>query len=119
MRVLVCGSRDFYDRDFLFSTLDSIHAKTPITEVIEGEAKGADKLSAAWAVTNNIPVRKFPADWTRYGRGAGPVRNRQMLVEGQPNLVVAFSYDIANSRGTKNMMEQSRLHGVEVLFYGR
>jgi hypothetical protein len=30
------------------------------------------------------------ADWKRLGRKAGPIRNQRMLVEGKPDLVVAF-----------------------------
>lgn len=57
-----------------------------------------------------IPVRVFPADWETHGRAAGHIRNRQMLVEGKPDIVVAF----AGGRGTQNMINQARKAGVTV-----
>lgn len=119
MRVLICGSRDFMDAEFLNSTLDMLHSKYHFTCVIEGEAMGADKLSAAWAARNDVPVEKYPADWNRYGRGAGPVRNKQMITSGKPDRVIAFSYAIAASKGTANMMRQAEQHDIPVEFYGK
>lgn len=86
MKVLVCGGRDFDDMDLVERTLDAID----VTEIIEGGAQGADRLAREWAEFRRVPVRTFKADWKRYGRGAGPQRNQQMLDEGQPDLVVAF-----------------------------
>ncbi len=112
MKVLVCGSRHFTDYKLLEEVLDEIHKETEITEIIEGEARGADRLSADWAVRNNIPVRRFPALWDVHGRAAGPIRNQQMLDEGKPQMVVAFRGP--NSRGTQNMIDQSIKAGLSV-----
>ena len=81
-----------------------------MTEIIEGGAKGADKLAREWAASRGIPVRTFKADWRRYGRGAGPQRNEQMLDEGKPDLVVAFP----GGSGTASMMRLARAAGVRV-----
>ena len=109
MKVLVCGSRHFSDR----AKLDSILSTLPITEVIEGEARGADRLSRDWAVEHKIPTKRFPANWELYGKRAGPIRNSQMLKEGQPELVVAFL--APNSRGTADMIAKAKAAGVETL----
>lgn len=108
MRVLVCGSRDFNDYETLEKELNGYD----ITEVIEGEARGADKLSRVYAEHRGIPVKGYPADWTLFGRRAGPIRNRQMLTEGKPDCVVAFRGP--NSRGTQNMIDQATKAGVPV-----
>ncbi len=118
MKVLICGSRNFTDQKFLFSQMDELHRRTPITTVIEGEAQGADTLGRFWAEANNIPVLRFPADWDKHGRAAGPIRNKQMLVEGKPDLVVEFSYNIAESRGTTNMLTQAKGAGVPTMLFG-
>lgn len=116
MRILVCGSRDYSDSMRLNAELDLIHAKRRIHLVIEGEAKGADVLAREWAESRGIPVWKFPAEWKKYGLGAGPVRNERMLDEGKPELVIAFpSKGLANSKGTKNMVNQARAAGVETI----
>jgi len=92
MRLLVTGGRDFADRDFLFATLDRLHAEHGFTLLIHGDARGADRLAGEWAQERGVPILACPADWKRFGRGAGPKRNRQMLAE-KPDLVVAFPGD--------------------------
>ena len=116
MRVLVCGSRDFQAGTGLFEALDMLHMEHELTLIIEGEAKGADTLAREWAEMRDIPVLKFPADWKKYGRAAGPIRNKQMLDEGKPDLVMAFpSNGLKNSKGTKNMVEQARAAGITTI----
>jgi hypothetical protein len=108
MRVLVCGSRNFTDYNLLEKTLEAL----AITTVIEGEARGADKLARVYAKRRGLDVIPFPALWDKHGKAAGPIRNKQMLVEGRPELVVAFRGP--NSRGTQNMIDQATKAGIEV-----
>jgi hypothetical protein len=110
MRVLVCGGRDYADRAKVFATLDAIHAETPITMLIQGGARGADKLGFYWACERKVLGCQFNARWDLYGKRAGPIRNGEMLTEGKPDLVVAFS----GGSGTANMTSQARAAGVEV-----
>jgi hypothetical protein len=96
----------------MYAALDTMPT---ITVIIEGEARGADTYARVYAERNNIPIEKYPADWKRYGLAAGPIRNRQMLMEGKPDLVMAFAKTtLAESRGTKNMVKQARKAGVRV-----
>lgn len=112
MRVLVCGGRTFHNVALAVATLDGIHAETPISEIISGASKGADRIGEYWARLNKIRLLRFPADWKRYGnRAAGPIRNRQMLDEGKPDLVVAFP----GGKGTRNMVRQAFDAGVKIL----
>jgi predicted Rossmann-fold nucleotide-binding protein len=111
MRVLVCGGRNFDDALTLGSWLGGIHKKQGITLLIEGGARGADHMARRFAEWAGIPVKTFNADWEKHGRAAGPIRNKQMLEEGKPDLVVAFD----GGRGTADMMRQARAAGVEVL----
>ena len=110
MKLLVCGGRDFNDRDFLFKSLDQLHAEHHFSLLIHGGAKGADKLAGEWAADRGIEFKIFPADWDQYGRSAGMIRNRQMLNQ-KPDLVVAFS----GGRGTQNMINISEAAGVNVI----
>lgn len=116
MRVLVCGSRDYRSAETVFDTMEALHREHRFTEVIEGEATGADTLGRQWAEYRRLPVRKFPADWKKYGKAAGPIRNKQMLDEGKPDLVVAFPLNgLENSKGTKNMVKQARAAGIKTI----
>ena len=107
MRVLVCGGRNFVDMPLLEGTLDELRP----TEIIHGGATGADEMAGAWADRHKIPVQVFKASWGRYSNYAGPERNRRMLREGKPDLVVAFHGGV----GTKNMIELAEHAGVEVM----
>ena len=104
MRILVCGGRDFADIKMLDRVLGEIHSETPITALIHGQARGADNMAAYWAAQLGIPREAFPADWKAHGKAAGPIRNKQMLHEGKPDLVVAFP----GGRGTANMIKQAK-----------
>jgi cephalosporin hydroxylase len=110
-RVLVCGGRDYQDRAAVFGVLDGLHRVTPISAVISGMARGADALGAEWAKEQRVELAAYPADWTGHGRSAGPIRNRQMLAEAKPDLVVAFP----GGRGTADMISISEKAGVPVV----
>lgn len=116
MRFIVCGGRDYADKDFLFYALDYACAIVPITYVIQGEARGADALAKAWAKARSIPhSTEFLADWNRYGNSAGPKRNTEMLEKGKPHGVIAFPR--ANGlvgNGTTDMAFKATCAGLEV-----
>jgi len=101
MRVLICGGRDFSDRELMHGLLDRL--KPVIDVLIHGGAPGADIMAAEWAIHNDIATSSFPAAWAQHGRAAGPIRNRQMLTEGKPDVVFAFP----GGRGTENMVRQA------------
>lgn len=109
MRVLVCGGRDFNDWEMLCEELTDLWSHE-VEAIIHGGARGADSLAGEYARAVGVDEIVFRADWERHGRSAGPIRNRQMLVEGKPDLVVAFP----GGRGTANMIEQAMAAGVEV-----
>jgi predicted Rossmann-fold nucleotide-binding protein len=111
MRVLVCGGRDYTDYESLGYHLGTLRAKHSISLIIHGGQRGADTMAGTWARENNIPVQAYMAEWTRYDKAAGPIRNQRMLDEGKPDLVVAFP----GNRGTRRMVKQARDHGVDVL----
>lgn len=111
MRILVCGHREFDDWNLLCSTLEPYASSDNI--IIEGEAKGADFLARVWAKWQCMSYEPYPADWKTYGKAAGPIRNKQMLVEGKPDLVIAFL--AKGSIGTKDMIKQSKEAKVEVV----
>jgi hypothetical protein len=107
MKILVCGSRHFND----YELLERILNEYEISDIIHGDARGADRLAGQYGNKNEIPVHVFPAQWDLYGKGAGHIRNGQMLREGTPELVIAFRGP--NSRGTQNMIDQATKAGVE------
>jgi hypothetical protein len=105
MRVLICGGRDFNNYKMLCTVLDELNEKHNFSCVIEGEARGADRLSRAWANSRKIQVEPYPADWKTYWWGAaGPIRNQEMIDKGKPDMVIAFP----GNEGTADMLSRSR-----------
>lgn len=112
-KVIVCGSRDYFDRMRVNYVLDRVmYAEGPLF-IIHGGARGADQLAGEWAADRGIPCAIVPANWKTYGKGAGPIRNSWML-ELKPDLVVAFP----GGTGTANMISQAKEKGVRVMEVG-
>ena len=109
MKVLVTGGRDFSDRKLLFDTLDGTHINSGIDLLINGGAPGADALSSEWARGMEIQTMMFMADWIRYGKKAGPIRNQQMIDE-KPDLVLAFPGGV----GTADCVRRAEKAGIPV-----
>lgn len=107
LRVLVCGGRDYDDSANVWTCLESL----PISEVCHGAAPGADRLADYWVSQHEgVKVYAYPADWTRHGKAAGPIRNQKMLDEFKPDMVIAFP----GGRGTAHMVTIARAAGVRV-----
>jgi YspA, cpYpsA-related SLOG family len=111
LRVIFCGDRNWSDRGWITQVMTALKDNLGNFTVIEGEARGADSIARDVAESLGLPVLKFPADWDKYRKAAGPIRNNQMLTEGRADGVVAFHLDIQQSKGTTNMIIQARTAG--------
>lgn len=121
MKVLVCGGRDFKDKEKLYKALDGLleeyevigGIKVPFSElvIIEGGARGADRLAREWAIEKEIVVITYEAEWDTLGKAAGYIRNNRMLTEGKPDVVIAFP----GGRGTAMMVRIAKEAGVKVI----
>lgn len=111
MRVLVCGDRNWSDKKKIRARLSLCLVGTTI---IHGAARGADSIAGEVARELGFEVCEFPAEWERFGRAAGPIRNRQMIEEGHLDYILAFHSDLSKSKGTKNMVEQAKKVGIPV-----
>ena len=112
MRVLVCGGRAYSDADRVYSVLDMLHCKNPITCIIEGGAKGADFLACRWSASRGVADHsRFSADWALYGKSAGPKRNQRMIDEGKPDMVVAFP----GGSGTADMVKRAKTANIPII----
>lgn len=84
-------------------------------DIIQGNAKnGADRLCRKFCRDAGIKCYGFTANWDKYGKPAGMIRNRRMLTEGQPDLVVAFFAGRTRTPGTSGMVEYASRAGVPV-----
>lgn len=110
-RVIIAGGREFNDYDLLKKTMDNVLAnvRDDIT-VVCGQARGADTLGEQYAKERGYAVQYFPADWNRYGKVAGYIRNTMMAKNA--DALVAF-WD-GQSPGTGHMIQTAQSLGLKV-----
>src|SRR5687767_13652202 len=109
MRILVCGGRNYNNYLEVENTLD--HYTNGGDVIIHGAARGADSLADRYAVQEGLEREIYKPDWDRLGKAAGAIRNRQMLTEGKPDLVIAFPGGV----GTAHMVTIAKQAGIEVI----
>jgi len=110
MRVIVCGSRTWNNREAIERELRKLPRDSV---VIHGACDGADTIAGDIAEEIGLEVRSCPARWLDLGNGAGLIRNRFML-NLEPDKVIAFCLDILKSDGTRDMVSIARAKLVPV-----
>ncbi len=110
MKVIIAGGRDFNDYDLLCVNCDKALSLQTDIEIVSGTANGADKLGEKYAKEKGYPVKEFPADWDRYKKSAGYIRNKDMA--NYADALMAF-WD-GKSKGTKSMIELARKYGLKI-----
>ncbi len=117
-RILVCGGVEWSNIALTEGVLDGFreqyHEKGRPIVIVQGGARGADYIAKAWAEKHGIPGETFKAEWNKYGRAAGPIRNSAML-KTSPDLVIAFP----GGRGTNDTVTKAQKLGIEVRKPGR
>lgn len=109
MRVIVAGSRDIHDYDLVCRAIERSGFQVDV--VLSGGAEGVDKLGERWAGEHGVPVERYPADWQKHGRAAGPIRNRQMGKKGDALVAVMRR---PGTPGTRNMIQTAERLGLKV-----
>ena len=113
-RMIIAGSRDFQNYKLLCARLDEITAGIQgEIEVISGNAPGADTLGERYARERGLRLRRFPAHWDRFGRGAGVARNRQMIDYIRKESPLAVFFWDGRSRGTLDTIRCAEKAGIE------
>lgn len=112
MKVIIAGTRykdaaakiAFDDYGLLIQAIG--RSGFDIQEVVCGCAIGADKMGEQWASSNDKAIRFMPADWTRHGKAAGPIRNRKMAEYADAAIIL---WD-GKSPGSRNMIDEMIRH---------
>lgn len=133
MKILVCGGRDFGNVNkgkaitkeeieehkkrlaeyrYIIDSLRSIcqGRKLERVTIIEGGATGVDSVAADFALMDGCAIEEYQAKWKEHGVSAGPIRNRRMIEEGKPDVVIAFP----GGKGTANMVAQAKAYKIPV-----
>lgn len=106
MKLIVAGSRDFTDYEFLKKTLDKLLINQTDIEIVCGMARGADLLGKRYAEERGYPVKEMPANWD-LGKRGGYIRNREMAQYGT-HLVAFWN----GSKGTGHMIDLAKEFGL-------
>lgn len=121
-KIIICGGRHFNDYNTLETLVDSAIYEKGINyneiEIISGHCAGADTLGELYAKNHNIAYKLFPAEWTKYGRAAGPIRNTQMVEYASKStfpIVVAFISP--RSKGTMDTVKKATQKGFAIYRY--
>lgn len=110
-KIIIAGSRSFDNYNMLRKIMSELRPVTGYLELVSGTAKGADKLGEKWAKDKqDVPIKKFPADWEEYGKSAGHIRNQEMAEYA--DTLIAF-WD-GESSGTKSMIDKALKEGLEI-----
>lgn len=112
MKTIIAGSRDLFNE-----AIDLLNKEAHgfgITEVVSGGATGSDKAGEVWANNNNVNVKLFPADWFKFGKSAGPIRNKEMAdyVGKEGQLILIWD---GKSRGSANMKMNAEKIGMKIV----
>lgn len=109
-KIIVAGSRNFNDKEFVYSKLDYYLQDYINVEIVEGGARGVDSLARQYAIDHKIVYHEFPAHWDAYGKAAGGIRNNKMAEFG--DVLIAF-YN--GSKGTANMINAARRKNLKIV----
>ncbi len=110
MRTIIAGSRHCSDYFLLLKAISESGFESEITEVVSGCATGVDSLGEKWAAKKGLPIKKFPALWSEFGKSAGPIRNSKMAQYAEALIAIQFT----GSRGTADMVAKAKKFGLKV-----
>ena len=115
-KVIIAGSRNLNDINLVWRACNHILSDIKDLEIVSGGATGADELGETYAIQNKIPVKRFPANWSKYGKSAGYRRNEQMAKYSDMSIVFWDKF----SRGSKHMIDLSKTYGLptHVIYFG-
>lgn len=112
MRLVICGSRGLIDRgplvDLILAAISAHLAQLhwEVEMVLSGAARGGDRIGELWAARERIPTEFYPAKWNELGRGAGFIRNGEMVSSADAVLAL---WD-GKSPGTADTLRRAKTH---------
>lgn len=111
MKTIIAGSRGATQYKFIELATQLCYFE--VTSVVSGTCRGGDKLGERYATANNLPLELYPADWKKYGKSAGFIRNAEMVENADALIAIWDGF----SNGTKNMIEIARRKKFPILVY--
>jgi len=115
MKLIIAGSRRLpQDHPPIYYVADAyLKSGFQASEIVSGGARGIDLAGEEFARERQIPIKRFPAEWDKYGKVAGAIRNREMGNYGEALLAI---WD-GSSKGTEDMIRFAHLRAIPVYVY--
>lgn len=118
-KIIVCGGRHFDNYYYLRSAVDDILSELDLgydeIEIVSGNCSGADQLGERYAEEHDIPYNVFPADWSKYGKAAGPIRNSAMLDYAKNcEMPIVIAFVSPKSKGTLDTVNKAKKLGFKI-----
>ncbi len=111
-RIVIAGSRHFQDYDFFCANVDTCLSKIRkeyTVVLLSGHCSGIDTMAERYAKEHGLQLEIFPAEWDKYGKGAGPKRNKQMV--DAADYAITFP---SGGNGTKSLIALARKKGIPI-----
>lgn len=116
MKVLITGSRSWTDYRTIVEAFQKIISDSPVTLISGNCPQGADFLCEKAAKELGWDIELYPADWDKYGKRAGFLRNTEMVELGA-ELCLAFIHN--DSKGASMTVRLAKAKGIPVVEYHR
>jgi len=110
MKVIIAGGRDFVPASADFRTIQDLLTKSGATEIVSGCCRGADIFGELCADNLGLPIKRMPAEWMRYGKAAGPRRNREMAQYADAVILMP------GGKGTSDMRQSAISAKLNILY---
>ena len=81
-KLIICGGRHFDDYEALERVVDKVISElnsSEESEIVSGHCQGTDLLGELYAEKHGLKCTVFPANWKKFGKAAGPIRNSEMI----------------------------------------
>lgn len=108
LKIIIAGSRDFNNYNLLKQKLNFYIGEHKDIEIISGTARGTDSLGERYAIEKGFSLQRFPANWQKYGKRAGYLRNEEMAKYASHAIIF---WD-GKSKGTAHMIELCKKHKI-------
>ena len=112
MKAIIAGGRDFIPAKEHYRWLVEALADNHVSEIVSGGCSGADRFGERAAAHYNLKLSRFPAEWNKYGKAAGPKRNEKMAEYADICIL------LPGGRGTADMESRAKAHGLKIAKYG-